>query len=57
MSNAQLENLESQMKRAFHKYNMGFLRLATRLKSRGKLYLRDPKMFWGDIRKFLSWLR
>lgn len=57
MSNEELEKLEFEMKRAFHKYNMGFVRLARRAKSRSKLYLHEPRMFWGDIKKFLSWLR
>lgn len=57
MGNEELEKLESEMKRAFHKYNMGFVRLVKRAKSRSKLYLHEPKMFWGDIKKFWSWLR
>jgi len=57
MGNEEFEKLESEMKRAFHKYNMGFTRLAKRAKSRSKLYLHEPRMFWSDIKKFWSWLR
>lgn len=48
MGNEELEKLESEMKGAFHKYNMGFVRLAKRAKSRSKLYLHEPRMFCGD---------
>ncbi len=57
MGNKEFGKLESEMKRAFHKYNMGFIRLAKRAKSRSKLYLHEPRMFCGDIKKFWSWLR
>jgi radical SAM superfamily enzyme YgiQ (UPF0313 family) len=57
MSNEELEELESEMKRAFHRYNKGFVRLAKRAKSRNKLYLHDPRMLWGDIKKLCYWLR
>ena len=57
MSNEEFEKLESEMKRAFHKYNMGFTRLAKRAKSRNKLYLHDPRMLWGDVKKLCYWLR
>lgn len=57
MGNEEFEKLESEMKRAFHKYNMGFTRLAKRAKSRSKLYLHEPRMFCSDIKKFWSWLR
>ncbi len=57
MSNEEFEQLESEMKKAFHKYNMSFVRLAKRAKSRSKLYLHDIGMLWGDIKKFRSWVR
>lgn len=57
MSNEELEKLESEMKKAFHKYNRGFVRLAKRAKSRNKLYLHDPRMLWGDVKKLCYWLR
>lgn len=57
MSNKELEKLESEMKKAFHKYNRGFVRLAKRAKSRNKLYLHDPRMLWGDVKKLCYWLR
>jgi len=53
----ELEILESEMKGTFHKYNMGFIKLAKRAKSRSKLYLHEPRTFLGDIKKFWSWLR
>jgi len=57
ISNEEFEKLEFEMKKAFHTYNRGIGRLAKRAKSRSKLYLNEPKAFWGDLKKFWSWLR
>jgi anaerobic magnesium-protoporphyrin IX monomethyl ester cyclase len=57
MNNTDFEQLEAEMKNRFHKYNMGFSKLLKRAKSRSKLYLNEPKAFWADIKKFLSWIR
>jgi anaerobic magnesium-protoporphyrin IX monomethyl ester cyclase len=57
MSSEEFENLESEIKREFHKYNRGFTRLAKRAKSRSKLCLHNPSMVWSDIKKLWSWLR
>lgn len=51
MDNEEFEKLEFEMKEAFHKYNMGFSKLAKRAKSRSKLYLHEPKALWGDLKK------
>ena len=56
MSNQEFKDLESEIKEAFHKYNMGIPRLAKRLKSRRRLYIREPKTIWSDFKKFLGWL-
>ncbi len=56
MSNEELEKLEAEMKRKFHKYNMGFSKLVKRAKSRSRLYLHKPQALCGDIKKFLSWM-
>jgi radical SAM superfamily enzyme YgiQ (UPF0313 family) len=54
MDNKEFERLELKMKKAFHKYNMGFSRLAKRGKARSNLYLHEPKMLWSDIKKLLA---
>lgn len=55
MNNEEFEKLEFEMKKAFHKYNMGFSRLARRAISRSNIYLNEPKMLLNDFKKFLSW--
>ncbi|MHC4617538.1 MAG: B12-binding domain-containing radical SAM protein [Planctomycetota bacterium] len=57
MSNEEFQKLESEMKKAFHKYNGRLVRLVKRAKSRNKLYLHDPWMLWGDVKKLCYWLR
>jgi radical SAM superfamily enzyme YgiQ (UPF0313 family) len=57
MSKEEFEKLEHEMKRAFHRYNMDFSRLAKRVKSRSKLYLHEPKMLIDDIKKFWGWVK
>jgi len=57
MSSEEFEHLESQMKRAFHRYNMGLGRLAKRAASRSKVYLHKPGIFFGDVIRFWNWLR
>jgi radical SAM superfamily enzyme YgiQ (UPF0313 family) len=54
MNKEEFERLELEMKKAIHKYNMGFSRLVKRAKARSNLYLHEPKMLWSDIKKFLG---
>jgi len=49
--------LENEMKRAIHRYNMSFSKLAKRAKSRSRLYLHEPKMLWSDFKKLLAMWR
>lgn len=56
MSREEFERLEYEMKEVFHKYNMGFPRLFKRAKSRSGLYMSNPKVFFDDFKKFLSWI-
>ena len=55
MDNEELNKLEFEMKKAFHKYNMSFLKLMKRAISRSKLYIHEPKILWEDLKKFWSW--
>jgi radical SAM superfamily enzyme YgiQ (UPF0313 family) len=57
MDTAEFEKLEAEMKRKFHKYNMGFSKLLKRGVSRSKLYLNEPKALLADVRKFRSWVK
>jgi radical SAM superfamily enzyme YgiQ (UPF0313 family) len=57
MPNEEFEQLESQIKRAFHRYNMGLGKLAKRAMSRSKVYLHEPAIFFGDIKRLWNWLR
>lgn len=57
MDNEEFGKLEIEMKTAFHKYNMGFSRLARRAKSRNKVYLHEPNMLLSDLKKFWGWMR
>jgi radical SAM superfamily enzyme YgiQ (UPF0313 family) len=56
MSDEEFKEIESEIKESFHKYNMAVPRLVKRLKSRSRLYMRDPKSIWSDFKKFLCWL-
>jgi radical SAM superfamily enzyme YgiQ (UPF0313 family) len=56
MSNQEFKELENKAKEIFHKYNMGIPRMAKRLKSRSRLYVREPQAILSDFKKFLSWL-
>lgn len=56
MSNNEFEKLETEMKGAFHKHNMGFSKIAKRAISRSNIYINEPKMLWTDFKKFLSWV-
>ena len=56
MSNKEFEQLEVEMKKAFHKYNRGLPRLIKRVRSRSKLYLHEPGIFLEDLRKFRGWI-
>jgi radical SAM superfamily enzyme YgiQ (UPF0313 family) len=57
MPKEEFEQLESQMKQAFHSYNMGIGKLAKRAIARSKVYLHEPPICFGDIRKFWNWVR
>jgi radical SAM superfamily enzyme YgiQ (UPF0313 family) len=56
MSNDEFVKLEAEMKRKFHKYNMGFSRILKRGVSRSNLYLSEPKALWADLKKLRSWV-
>jgi hypothetical protein len=49
------EQLESEMKAAFHAYNKGLPRLLKRAISRFGLYRSQPAVLLDDVRKYLSW--
>ncbi len=55
MSDEEFQKLEEDIKEAFHRYNMGLPRLIKRVRARSKIYLREPKTLFGDIKKFLAW--
>lgn len=57
MPKEEFEQLESQMKQAFHSYNMGIGKLAKRAMARSKVYLHEPAIFFGDIKRFWNWVR
>ncbi len=57
MDSEEFEKLEIEINAAFHKYNKSFSRLAKRARSRHKIYLHEPKILWGDIKKFWSWMK
>ncbi len=57
MPKEEFEQLESEMKKAFHRYNMGIGKLTKRAMARSKVYLHEPAIFFDDIRKFKSWMR
>ncbi len=57
MSKKEFEQLETDMKREFHRYNMGFGRLVKRVAARNRVYINNPSIFFGDIKKFFNWLR
>ncbi|OGL44069.1 MAG: hypothetical protein A2W05_03340 [Candidatus Schekmanbacteria bacterium RBG_16_38_10] len=56
MSNEEFIRLEGEIKKVFHKYNVGFLKLTKRARSRSKLYLHEPGIFLEDLRKFRGWI-
>ncbi|MDI6783133.1 MAG: radical SAM protein, partial [bacterium] len=47
--------LEKEIKTAFHKYNKSYRQVLKRVKSRARIYLREPSILVGDIRKYLTW--
>ncbi len=49
--------LESEIKKAFHDYNKGVMRILERAKARSNVYVRNPRIFFNDIEKFLGWIR
>ncbi|MBN1804551.1 MAG: radical SAM protein [Sedimentisphaerales bacterium] len=56
MTNNEFEQLETEMKNKFHKYNMGFSKLLKRARSRSRIYISEPKALCSDFKKFLSWV-
>lgn len=56
MDQTKFENLQDQIKSAFHHYNSGLPRLFKRLRSRSGVYFKEPKLLWQDFKKFLAWL-
>ena len=57
MPEDEFEQLEFQMKRAFHRYNRRISKLAKRAVARSRVYLHEPSIFFGDIKKFRNWMR
>ena len=49
--------LENKVKDAFHAYNKNIMRIFERAKARSSVYLRNPKIFFNDVEKFLGWVR
>lgn len=48
--------LENEIKRAFHAYNKGVLRIWERAMARSSLYLHDPRILFSDMEKFIGWI-
>lgn len=48
--------LELDIKNSFHRYNSAPQRLLKRLKTRSKIYLKEPLLFLKDFKKFLGWI-
>lgn len=57
MGKEDFDLLEFEIKKAFHRYNAGFSRLAKRVKARGGLYLHQPGALVNDFRRFLAWVK
>lgn len=47
--------LEKEIKNAFHNYNKNFKRILKRATSRANIYVNEPYILVGDIKKYLSW--
>ena len=47
--------LEKEIKEAFHSYNKSFSQVFKRVRSRAKLYIKEPRILTGDVKKYLSW--
>lgn len=52
----EFRQLEEELKGAFHRYNTSLLSVLGRAWARKSIYLRDPKILLGDIKKFLGWV-
>jgi radical SAM superfamily enzyme YgiQ (UPF0313 family) len=57
MSYEDFITLENEVKKAFHDYNKGVMRIFERARSRSNVYLHNPRIFFNDIEKFLGWIR
>lgn len=49
------EILEKEVKHAFHNYNAGLRQVFKRVKSRANIYIKEPGILIGDIKKYLRW--
>lgn len=57
MDNNEFEKLERDMKIAFHKYNTNVFRLTRRARARSKIYIYEPGILWGDLKRFWGWMK
>jgi radical SAM superfamily enzyme YgiQ (UPF0313 family) len=57
MTDEEFMQIEKCLKTSFHKYNRGTARIFKRAKARSILYRKNPTALFGDVRKFLAWLR
>lgn len=55
LSPEEFTGLEKKVKQEFHDYNKSIGRVAHRLKSRSKMYLKNPLLLGTDFKKYLSW--
>ncbi|KKQ78831.1 MAG: hypothetical protein UT02_C0055G0009 [Parcubacteria group bacterium GW2011_GWC2_38_7] len=47
--------LQQEIKEKFHSYNKSYRQVLKRVKSRANIYMKEPSIFIGDIKKYLSW--
>jgi len=57
MSDKEFIETELETKEAFHKYNSGMSRIIKRAKARSKVWCRQPKILFSDMKKFWGWIR
>jgi radical SAM superfamily enzyme YgiQ (UPF0313 family) len=57
MTDDQFKQMEQFMKKSFHKYNRGPMRILKRVRARSPVYFSRPEALFDDCRKFLAWLK
>lgn len=51
------KKLELEIKNSFHRYNSGPQRLLKRLRTRSRVYFKEPPLLLKDFKKFLAWIK